>query len=133
MFYGQIIEVDRHVSSMAYDILFAPFVEVNHHKQLTLLGCGLISNEDTNTFVFLFQTWLKCMNDQAPNGMIKTRQCKMRFKSYFLIWSIGSICGTYWKVAKKRLDFLLIKLRYSLLYTNWFMILNLLTNLKKVG
>ncbi|XP_074361276.1 protein FAR1-RELATED SEQUENCE 5-like [Apium graveolens] len=33
-----------------YDMLFAPFVGVNHHGQSILLGCGLISNEDTPTF-----------------------------------------------------------------------------------
>ena len=37
-----------------YDMPFAPFVGVNHHGQSILLGCGLVSNEDTITFVWLF-------------------------------------------------------------------------------
>ncbi|KAL2498627.1 Serine/threonine-protein kinase OXI1 [Abeliophyllum distichum] len=49
---------------------FAPFVGVNHHGQSTLLGCGLISNEDTQTFTWLFRTWLECMEGKAPIGII---------------------------------------------------------------
>jgi len=35
-----------------------------------LLGCGLVSNEDTETFVSLFRTWLECMEGQMPIGII---------------------------------------------------------------
>ncbi|XP_044946306.1 protein FAR1-RELATED SEQUENCE 4-like [Hordeum vulgare subsp. vulgare] len=37
-----------------YDMPFACFVGVNHHGQSVLLGCALLSNEDTPTFVWLF-------------------------------------------------------------------------------
>ena len=39
----------------------APFVGVNHHGQSILLGCGLISNQNVDTFVWLFESWMKCM------------------------------------------------------------------------
>ena len=39
-----------------YDMSFAPFVGVNHHGHSILLGCGLISHEDTKTFMWLFDT-----------------------------------------------------------------------------
>ena len=35
---------------------FAPFIGVNHHDQSILLGCELISHEDTETFKWLFDT-----------------------------------------------------------------------------
>ncbi|KAK0598414.1 hypothetical protein LWI29_034407 [Acer saccharum] len=41
-----------------YDMPFARFVGVNHHGQLILLGYGLISSEDTDTFIWLFKSWL---------------------------------------------------------------------------
>ena len=53
-----------------YDMSFAPFVGVNHHGQSILLGCGLISNEDTQTFVWLFKAWLNCMSSNPPNAII---------------------------------------------------------------
>ncbi|KAK8951943.1 Protein FAR1-RELATED SEQUENCE 8 [Platanthera zijinensis] len=49
---------------------FAPFVGVNHHGHSILLGCGLISSEDTENFIWLFDTWLICMNNKLPNAII---------------------------------------------------------------
>ncbi|XP_022857678.1 protein FAR-RED IMPAIRED RESPONSE 1-like [Olea europaea var. sylvestris] len=57
---------------------FYPFVGVNHHGQSTLLGCGLVSNEDTRTFVWLFRTWLQCMHGQAPHGIITDQDRAMQ-------------------------------------------------------
>lgn len=37
-----------------YGMRFAPFVGINHHGQSNLLECGLISYEDTKTFIWLF-------------------------------------------------------------------------------
>ncbi|XP_040998131.1 protein FAR1-RELATED SEQUENCE 7-like [Juglans microcarpa x Juglans regia] len=49
---------------------FAPFFGVNHHEQSILLGAGLISSEGTETFTWLFQTWLQCMDGIAPKAII---------------------------------------------------------------
>jgi hypothetical protein len=49
---------------------FAPFVGVNHHGQSILLWAGLISNEDTKIFIWLFETWLRFMKGKAPNTII---------------------------------------------------------------
>ncbi|WOG98014.1 hypothetical protein DCAR_0417355 [Daucus carota subsp. sativus] len=57
---------------------FAPFVGVNHHGQSILLGCGLVSNEDTVTFVWLFRTWLTCMFGNPPNAIITDQDRAMQ-------------------------------------------------------
>jgi len=54
---------------------FAPFVGVNHHGQSILLGCGLLFLEDTNTFVWLFDRWRRCMYYKDPEGIV-TNQCQ---------------------------------------------------------
>jgi hypothetical protein len=58
-----------------YDMPFALFVGVNHHGQSVLLGCALLSNEDTLTFVWLFKAWLTCMSNCQPKAII-TDQAK---------------------------------------------------------
>ncbi|XP_044946316.1 protein FAR1-RELATED SEQUENCE 4-like [Hordeum vulgare subsp. vulgare] len=58
-----------------YDMPFACFVGVNHHGQSVLLGCALLSNEDTPTFVWLFEAWLTCMSNRHPKAII-TDQAK---------------------------------------------------------
>ncbi|CAA2984305.1 Hypothetical predicted protein [Olea europaea subsp. europaea] len=55
---GDVVSFDTTYLNNKYDMLFASFVGVNHHGQLTLLVCGLLSVEDTNTLVWLFRTWM---------------------------------------------------------------------------
>jgi hypothetical protein len=65
--------------------MFTPFVRVNHHNQSILFGAALISSEDTTTFVWLFETWLKCMKGHAPRAIIidQDRTIKSAIKKNF--------------------------------------------------
>ncbi|XP_052170376.1 protein FAR1-RELATED SEQUENCE 5-like [Diospyros lotus] len=76
--FGDVVTFDTTYLTNKYEMPFAPFVGVNHHGQSTLLGCGLLSNEDTTTFVWLFRTWLECMHGQAPNGIITDQDRAMQ-------------------------------------------------------
>lgn len=60
--FGDIVYFDTTYLTNKYDLPFVPFIGVNHHGQSILLGCGLISCEDIETFTWLFQTWLSCMS-----------------------------------------------------------------------
>ncbi|XP_062155057.1 protein FAR1-RELATED SEQUENCE 4-like [Alnus glutinosa] len=53
-------------------------VGVNHHGQSILLEAGLISSEDTDTFVWLFKSWLDCMNGRAPRAIITDQDRAMK-------------------------------------------------------
>ncbi|XP_057506062.1 protein FAR1-RELATED SEQUENCE 6-like [Actinidia eriantha] len=48
--FGDVVTFDTTNLVNKYDMPFAPFVGVNHHGQSILLGCGLISHEDTRSF-----------------------------------------------------------------------------------
>ncbi|XP_022869238.1 protein FAR-RED IMPAIRED RESPONSE 1-like [Olea europaea var. sylvestris] len=76
--FGDVVTFDTTYLTNKYDIPFAPFVGVNHHGQSILLGCGLLSNEDIGTFVWLFRTWLECMHGQAPNAIITDQDRAMQ-------------------------------------------------------
>ncbi|KAF5475357.1 hypothetical protein F2P56_007166 [Juglans regia] len=69
-YFGDVVTFDTTYLTNRYEMPFALFVGVNHHGQSILLGAGLISNEDTETFVWLFQTWLQCMDGIAPKAII---------------------------------------------------------------
>ncbi|XP_028087109.1 protein FAR1-RELATED SEQUENCE 8-like [Camellia sinensis] len=71
--FGDVVSFDTTYLTNKYDIPFALFVRVNHHGQSILLGCGLLSSEDTNTFVWLFKSWLSCMSNH-PSKIIITDQ-----------------------------------------------------------
>ncbi|XP_004494023.1 protein FAR-RED IMPAIRED RESPONSE 1-like [Cicer arietinum] len=74
-YFGDVVTFDTTYLTNKYDMHFATFVGVNHHGQSTLLGCGLLSGEDTNSFVWLFKSWLHFMLGKAPLGIV-TDQCK---------------------------------------------------------
>ncbi|XP_021829722.1 protein FAR-RED IMPAIRED RESPONSE 1-like [Prunus avium] len=76
--FGDVVTFDTTYLTNKYDMPFAPFVGVNHHGQLILLGCGLISSEDANTFIWLFKSWLACIYGCAPKGIITDQDKAMK-------------------------------------------------------
>nr|XP_011462341.1 PREDICTED: protein FAR1-RELATED SEQUENCE 5-like [Fragaria vesca subsp. vesca]XP_011462342.1 PREDICTED: protein FAR1-RELATED SEQUENCE 5-like [Fragaria vesca subsp. vesca] len=76
--FGDVVTFNTTYLTNKYEMPFAPFVGVNHHSQSILLGCGLISSEDTETFVWLFKSWLACMSGNAPGGIITDQDRAMR-------------------------------------------------------
>uniref|UniRef100_A0A7N0SXM3 SWIM-type domain-containing protein n=1 Tax=Kalanchoe fedtschenkoi TaxID=63787 RepID=A0A7N0SXM3_KALFE len=49
-----------------YDMVCGPFVGMNQHTNNVMFGCGFIINERVESFVWLFQSFLKSMGDKAP-------------------------------------------------------------------
>ena len=58
-YFGNVITFDTTYLTNPYKMPFALFVGVNHHRQSILLGCGLISNENVDIFVWLFESLTK--------------------------------------------------------------------------
>ncbi|XP_022889249.1 protein FAR1-RELATED SEQUENCE 5-like [Olea europaea var. sylvestris] len=98
--FGDVVTIDTTYLTNNYDMPFAPFVGVNHHGQSTLLGCGLLSNEDTDTFVWLFRTWLECMHTQAPNGII-TDQARAMQNVITIVFPNTKHRWCLWHILKK--------------------------------
>ncbi|XP_041016196.1 protein FAR1-RELATED SEQUENCE 5-like [Juglans microcarpa x Juglans regia] len=77
-YFGDVVTFDTTYLTNRYGMPFASFVGVNHHGQSILLGAALISSEDTETFVWLFQTWLQCMDGIAPKAIITDQDRAMK-------------------------------------------------------
>ncbi|XP_042968953.1 protein FAR1-RELATED SEQUENCE 5-like [Carya illinoinensis] len=77
-YFGDMVTFDTTYLTNRYGMPFAPFVGINHHGQSILLGASLISNEDTETFVWLFETWLQCMDGNAPKAIITDQNRAMK-------------------------------------------------------
>ena len=78
--FGDVVSFDTTYLTNKYEMPFAAFVGVNHHGQSILLGCGLLSAEDTESFVWLFECWVRCMAGRQPGGIV-TDQCKAMQKA----------------------------------------------------
>ncbi|KAL2929844.1 Protein FAR1-RELATED SEQUENCE 3 [Bienertia sinuspersici] len=60
------------------ELPFVNFIGVNHHGQTILLGCALISHDTTETFEWVFRTWVHCMRKIAPGGILTDQAIAMR-------------------------------------------------------
>ncbi|KAL6562536.1 hypothetical protein OROGR_003543 [Orobanche gracilis] len=98
--FGDVVTFDTTYLTNRYDMPFAPFVGVNHHGHSILLGCGLISNENTETFTWLFRSWLTCMLNHAPKAII-TDQDKAMQKAIEIVFPEARHRWCLWHIMKK--------------------------------
>ncbi|KAK8946387.1 Protein FAR1-RELATED SEQUENCE 6 [Platanthera zijinensis] len=74
-YFGDVVAFDTTCLTEKHDLPLVSFIGANHHGQNLLLGCGLLSSETIDTYIWLFKTWLTCMRNCRPNAII-TDQCK---------------------------------------------------------
>ncbi|XP_057469684.1 protein FAR-RED IMPAIRED RESPONSE 1-like [Actinidia eriantha] len=98
--FGDVVTFDTTYLVNKYDMPFAPFVGVNHHGQSILLGCGLIFHEDTESFSWLFKTWLECMWGSAPKAIL-TDQCQAMRNAIQNIFPDTRHRWCIWHIMKK--------------------------------
>uniref|UniRef100_A0A2N9IDE2 Protein FAR1-RELATED SEQUENCE n=1 Tax=Fagus sylvatica TaxID=28930 RepID=A0A2N9IDE2_FAGSY len=60
--FNDVITFDTTYLTNKYDMPFAPFIGINHHGESIILGCGLLSSEDTDSFVWVFRQWLQTVH-----------------------------------------------------------------------
>ncbi|XP_010254494.1 PREDICTED: protein FAR1-RELATED SEQUENCE 4-like isoform X2 [Nelumbo nucifera] len=68
--FGDVVSFDTTYLTNGYKIPFVPIIGVNHHFQCTVLGCALLADMTTQTFVWLMQTWLRAMGGIAPKTIV---------------------------------------------------------------
>ncbi|XP_074557556.1 protein FAR1-RELATED SEQUENCE 5-like [Curcuma longa] len=68
--FGDVVIFDTTYNTNKYGLIFAPFVGVNHHHQTILFGCGFLSDEKTESFVWLLNKFIEAMPKGAPTVII---------------------------------------------------------------
>ncbi|WOL11321.1 protein FAR1-RELATED SEQUENCE 6-like isoform X3 [Canna indica] len=68
--FGDVVMFDTAYLTNKYTMPLVTFVGVNHHGQTILFGCGLLSDEAADTFIWLFKALLSCMSGCAPKAII---------------------------------------------------------------
>ncbi|XP_023633375.1 protein FAR1-RELATED SEQUENCE 5 [Capsella rubella] len=72
--FGDVVCFDTTYKTNEYDRPFAPFVGVNHHKQTIVFGAALLYDETTESYKWLFETFLGAMSGKQPKTIL-TDQC----------------------------------------------------------
>ncbi|OVA11257.1 zinc finger protein [Macleaya cordata] len=76
--FGDVLVFDTVCRTNKYLFPLASFTGVNHHKQSLLFGCGFLADETIESFVWLFETWLRAMSDQQPTSIITNQDKAMK-------------------------------------------------------
>ncbi|KAL0924201.1 hypothetical protein M5K25_005012 [Dendrobium thyrsiflorum] len=73
-YFGDVVLFDTTYRMSKNDLPIAQFIGVNHHKQLVVFGSALLLDETTESFVWLFRTFMAAMSGCQPKTIL-TDQC----------------------------------------------------------
>ncbi|XP_021746397.1 protein FAR1-RELATED SEQUENCE 5-like [Chenopodium quinoa] len=65
-YFGDLLVFDTTYRTNKYGMICAPFVGMNHHANNVMFGMGFILNERTESFEWLFDTFLTSMGRRSP-------------------------------------------------------------------
>ncbi|XP_020259150.1 protein FAR-RED IMPAIRED RESPONSE 1-like, partial [Asparagus officinalis] len=98
--FSDVVSFDTIYITSRYQMPLAPFIGVNNHFQPIILGCALLADESTATFVWLMRTWLTAMGGKTPN-VILTDQDKAMKSAIRLVFPNAKHCYCLWHIMRK--------------------------------
>jgi hypothetical protein len=98
--FHDVIIFDTTYLTNKYDMPFAPFIGINHHGESIILGCGLLSGEDTDSFVWVFRQWLQSICGIAPKAII-TDQCQAMQRAIEIVFPKTVHHWCIWHITMK--------------------------------
>ncbi|KAJ3691223.1 hypothetical protein LUZ61_020387 [Rhynchospora tenuis] len=76
--FGDVVTFDTTYQTNKFCMPLAPFIGVNHHRRCIIFGIAMLRTEETSSFVWLFQTWVKAMYGKEPRAIITDQDPAMR-------------------------------------------------------
>ncbi|CAL9194074.1 protein FAR-RED IMPAIRED RESPONSE 1 [Musa acuminata AAA Group] len=98
--FNDVVTFDTTYLTNKHDMPYVTFVGVNHHGLPILFGCGLVSGEDTETYVWFLTQWLACMCGNAPKAIITDQDMAMR-KAIEIVFPEIRHRWCLWHIMKK--------------------------------
>jgi transposase-like protein len=72
------VSLDSTYTTNQYNMIFVPITGVNHHLQSVFLGASFLPNENIESYVWLFKTFLKAMGGVPPHLIITDEDASMK-------------------------------------------------------
>lgn len=83
-----------------YNLVFAQFFGVSHHRQTVFFSCGFLKDEQVEIFLWLFETWMKAMSNNHSKMIITNQDLAMHAAiSQFYSNTFHRLC--IWHIMKK--------------------------------
>ena len=92
--FGDVVVFDSTYKTNRYNLPLVPFVGVNHHYRTVLFGCGIISHENTDSYVWLLKTFTEANAQTHPVSVTTDGDLAMQ-RAISLVWpnSPHRLCG----------------------------------------
>ncbi|XP_057810726.1 protein FAR1-RELATED SEQUENCE 5-like [Salvia miltiorrhiza] len=71
--FGDVVSIDVTYKMNKYDLICVPIIGINHHRTNVMFGMGFLCNEKTESYEWLFRTFLESMYKKQP-GVIFSDQ-----------------------------------------------------------
>ncbi|KAI3516261.1 hypothetical protein L1887_15172 [Cichorium endivia] len=62
--FGDIVSFDATYRTNRYCMVFVPFTGIDNHKRCVTFGAGLLCREDTDSYIWLLQSFLRCFGKE---------------------------------------------------------------------
>jgi hypothetical protein len=98
--FGDVISFDTTYRTNKYSMIFAPFTGINHHRQSVTFGAALLVDEKSDSFVWLFETFLKAMGGHKPILIITDQDPAMKI-AVNKVFKDSSHRFCMWHILKK--------------------------------
>lgn len=98
--FEDVVSFDTTYSTNKYHQIFAPFTGVNHHRQSITFGATFLNDEKEESFVWLFETFLKAMGGNK-HVMIITDQDQAMTNAIESVFKGSSHRFCMWHILKK--------------------------------
>lgn len=96
-YFGDVVSVDTSYKTNRNNLVCAPFVGINHHKQNVLFGMAVLSDETESSFEWLFNTFLDAMNRKQPE-LIFSNQCQTMVNAIEKVFPKAHHCLCHWHI-----------------------------------
>ena len=98
--FGDVVSVDATYTTNHYNMKFVPFTGVNHHLQSVFLGAAFLADEKIESYVWLFETFLKAMGGVAPHLITTDEDASMKAAiAQILPYTAHRLC--MWHIMEK--------------------------------
>ncbi|XP_039119362.1 protein FAR1-RELATED SEQUENCE 5-like [Dioscorea cayenensis subsp. rotundata] len=75
--FGDVVTFDTTYRTNNYERPFAPLLGINNHGQTIVFGASLLYQENVESFVWLFQTFVRVMNGKHPSTILTDQSAAM--------------------------------------------------------
>uniref|UniRef100_A0A0A9FW50 Protein FAR1-RELATED SEQUENCE n=1 Tax=Arundo donax TaxID=35708 RepID=A0A0A9FW50_ARUDO len=103
-YFGDVITLDvMYLQHSRTSLPLATILGVNNHGHLVLLGCGLLSSDSKENYVWLLKRWLSCMNGKPPEA-ITTSYSDVIAEAVAEVFPNARHRFCFWHILKKLLE-----------------------------